>query len=153
MFSVERRRGTFGRVEVTWKVTDAESGSFVAPGDDLLTTSGVLVFNESVSQNSILLTATADGEPELAERFVVKLTQVAGGGPPGPGARLSATQTQANLTILKNDDANGVLSFASRSLDVDLPEDVEWTGVLPGSVNVTVERDRGLFGRVEVQQY
>ena len=150
--SVDRERGTFGQVEVTWQVVDADNGLFVPPGNDLQSTSGVLVFNDTVSQSSIEVSVITDGKPELAEKYVIELTAVTGGGPPGPGARLSSTQTQANLTVLKNDDANGVLSFDSGSLGTYLPEDVESTGVLPGSVNVTVVRDKGLFGSVEVLQ-
>lgn len=132
-------------MEATWQVVDVVNGLFIPPGDDLLTTTGFLVFNDSEIQNTITITAVADGEPELAERYIIELTRVTG------GARLSATQLHANLTILKNDDANGVVSFAMGSLDVDLPEDIESTGVLAGSVNVTVERDRGLFGGLEVK--
>jgi G-protein coupled receptor 98 len=147
-FIVERHRGTFGQVSVLWQIVDADSGLFVPPGDDLRSTSGVLVFNDTVSQSSIEVLAIRDGKPELDEKYIIELTKVTGGGPPGPGARLSSTQTQANLTILKNDDANGILSFATHG--VHLPEDVEITGILPGSVNVTVVRGRGLFGSVEV---
>eukprot|EP00118_Oscarella_pearsei_P022727 m.265821 g.265821 ORF g.265821 m.265821 type:complete len:6112 (+) comp40493_c2_seq23:779-19114(+) len=146
-FNVERQRGTFGEVQVIWEIIGVKTGILSPPGQDISQTSGTLVFKHGDKQASIVLNVVADGMPELEEMFSVLLLSVVPDVNVQPGASLGS-QTTANLTVPKNDDANGLLELKDPT--IDLPEDVDSGGVTPGSVNVTISRQRGLFGKVKV---
>ena len=65
-----------------------------------------------MDQATLNASVLADNIPELAEYFTIRLLSVSG------GAHLATTDIMANLTVPKNDDANGVIGFSSGSLQV-----------------------------------
>lgn len=58
------------------------------------------------------------------------------------GARVSASQDTATITVLKSDSSNGVFGFLSGSLSSSIGE--------PGSIALAVNRSEGNFGAVTV---
>ncbi|XP_065175877.1 adhesion G-protein coupled receptor V1-like [Sycon ciliatum] len=138
-FMLERLGGTFNAVVVSW-VVNPPTGDVLGPA-----TSGTVQFLQGSDTARLNLTVVADNVPELQEAFTVSLVAVLSG-----GARLASTGLMANLTVPENDDTNGVISIPSSSaalfVDEDRPNNLSSTG----SVTISVQRQRGLFGTVRV---
>ncbi|KAG7246955.1 hypothetical protein CRUP_007189, partial [Coryphaenoides rupestris] len=110
--SVERRRGTFGRLTVHW----AANGSLT----DIFPTSGVVSFSEGQSVAALTLSVVADGVPEVREHVTVSLLDVTTVGLEGPALAEAATvdprRAHALLSILANGSPYGVVGWHLDSL-------------------------------------
>ncbi|CAB4012860.1 G- coupled receptor 98, partial [Paramuricea clavata] len=92
-FVLERRRGLFGDVSVSWNVTSGTDALL-----DISPTSGKVQFKELEKFKILEIFSVEDEIPELDENFTINLTQVEG------GAKIGHPR-EAQLTIVRNDDA------------------------------------------------
>ena len=139
--SLYRRRGLFGSVTVPWRVTRVAGGLGDAVTADLVGESGTVTFENGVNVATLQFTVLADDTPEVDEVFVLRFDSVAG------GAQIDEdTAGEAMLTILQNDNANGVvfIESAARAITVDEVAGRDNPAVIP------VMRQGGLFGAVDV---
>ncbi|XP_045890437.1 adhesion G-protein coupled receptor V1 [Micropterus dolomieu] len=138
--SVERRRGTFGRLTVHW----AASGSLA----DIFPTSGVVTFSEGQSVAIISLTVIADGVPELRESVTITLRDVTTVGLQDlqQAAVIDKQRAQALLTILPNGSPYGVIGW---HLDSQFTLTQEPQRV-PVNVTLSIVREQGSSGEVEI---
>ncbi|KAK1176563.1 adhesion G-protein coupled receptor V1-like [Acipenser oxyrinchus oxyrinchus] len=139
--SIERLRGTFGRITVHWEANGSLS--------DVFPTFGEVTFAESQAFAPLALTVLADSIPELAETVIVTLTEVTTVGirDPTRGAVVDPLRNRAKITILPNDSPYGVIGWHSDSLFVTTQEpDVK-------QINVTLKivREQGFVGDVAVR--
>ncbi|XP_055742122.1 adhesion G-protein coupled receptor V1 isoform X1 [Salvelinus fontinalis] len=138
--SVERRRGTFGRLTVHW----AANGSL----EDIFPTSGVVTFSEGQVMATISLTVVADSFPELRERVTLTLLDVTTVGLDqlSRGALIDPQRAQALLTILPNGSPYGVIGWHldSQYLHTQEPQKS------PANVTLTIVREQGVSGEVAV---
>ena len=105
-----RTRGAFGSVGVNYVVRPSSASlDDVSQG----TASGVVQFTTGQQRATFMINIINDALPELDEEFVVELESASDGVQIGD-------QNVANVTILANDDINGVFSFSNTSLLVSL---------------------------------
>ncbi|XP_070820196.1 adhesion G-protein coupled receptor V1 isoform X2 [Chaetodon trifascialis] len=138
--SVERKRGTFGRLTVHW----AASGSL----PDIYPTSGVVTFSEGQSMAIISLTVIADGVPELRESVTITLMDVTTVGLQDlrQAAVIDKQRAQALLTILPNGSPYGVIGWHLDS-QFTLTQEPER---IPVNVTLSIVREQGSSGEVEI---
>ncbi|XP_026199339.1 adhesion G-protein coupled receptor V1 [Anabas testudineus] len=138
--SVERRRGTFGKLTVHW----AASGSLA----DIYPTSGVVTFAEGQSVTIISLTVIADDIPELRENVTITLMDVTTVGLQDlqQAAVIDKQQAQALLSILPNGSPYGVIGWHLDSL-FTLTQEPQRT---PVNVTLSIVREQGSSGEVAV---
>ncbi|XP_031160888.2 adhesion G-protein coupled receptor V1 isoform X2 [Sander lucioperca] len=138
--SVERKRGTFGRLTVHW----AANGSLA----DIFPTSGVVAFSEGQSVAIISLTVIADGVPELRESVTIALMDVTTVGLQDlrQAAVIDKQRAQALLTILPNGSPYGVIGW---HLDSQFTLTQEPQRV-PVNVTLSIVREQGSAGEVEI---
>uniref|UniRef100_A0A3Q3W600 Adhesion G-protein coupled receptor V1 n=1 Tax=Mola mola TaxID=94237 RepID=A0A3Q3W600_MOLML len=139
--SVERRRGTFGRLTVHW----------VANGNltDIYPTSGVVTFSEGQSLALISLTVIADGVPERRENVTVTLMDVTIVGLQDlqQAAVIDKRRAQALLTIAPNGSPYGVIEWHldSQFILTQEPESENFS-----NVTLTIVREQGSSGEVKI---
>ena len=106
-FQVTRTRGTFGMVTVEFVAMDdgATSADYSLPATNLL------VFESGESVMNITISITNDQIPEIDENFQVALRNPMGGAEIGSPSSIT-------VTILSNDDVNGVFLFSDSSFVV-----------------------------------
>uniref|UniRef100_UPI0037E7935A adhesion G-protein coupled receptor V1 n=1 Tax=Semicossyphus pulcher TaxID=241346 RepID=UPI0037E7935A len=138
--SVERKRGTFGRLTVHWAAT----GSLA----DIYPTSGVVTFSEGQSEAIISLTVLADGVPELRESVTINLMDVTTVGLQdlSQAAVIDTQRAQALLTILPNGSPYGVFGW---HLDSQFTLTQEPQRV-PVNVTLSIVREQGSSGEVAI---
>ncbi|XP_075895105.1 adhesion G-protein coupled receptor V1 isoform X2 [Nelusetta ayraudi] len=138
--SVERRRGTFGRLTVHW----AANGSLT----DIYPTSGVVTFSEGQTLAIISLTVIADGVPELRETVTITLMDVTTVGLRDlrQAAVIDRQQAQALLTILPNGSPYGVIGWHLDS-QFTLTQEPER---FPVNVTLSIMREQGSSGEVRI---
>ncbi|KAK9522608.1 hypothetical protein VZT92_019059 [Zoarces viviparus] len=138
--SMERKRGTFGRLTVHW----AANGSLA----DIYPTSGVVTFSEGQSAAIISLTVIADGVPELRESVTITLVDVTTVGLQDlrQAAVIDKQRAQALLTILPNGSPYGVIGW---HLDSQFTLTQEPQRV-PVNVTLSIVREQGSSGEVEI---
>ncbi|XP_076586595.1 adhesion G-protein coupled receptor V1 isoform X2 [Chaetodon auriga] len=138
--SVERKRGTFGRLTVHW----AASGSL----PDIYPTSGVVTFSEGQSVAIISLTVIADGVPELRESITITLMDVTTVGLQDlrQAAVIDKQRAQALLIILPNGSPYGVIGWHLDS-QFTLTQEPER---IPVNVTLSIVREQGSSGEVEI---
>ncbi|XP_070689817.1 adhesion G-protein coupled receptor V1 [Pempheris klunzingeri] len=138
--SVERKRGTFGRLTVHW----AASGSLA----DIYPTSGVVTFSEGQSVAIISLTVIADGVPELKESVTITLMDVTTVGLQDlrQAAVIDKQQAQALLTILPNGSPYGVIGWHLDS-QFTLTQEPQ---TVPVNVTLSIVREQGSSGEVAI---
>ncbi|KAK0155883.1 G-protein coupled receptor 98 [Merluccius polli] len=139
--SVERRRGTFGRLTVHW----AANGSLT----DIFPTSGVVLFSEGQSVADITLSVVADGVAEVSEHVTVTLMDVTTVGLEEPlqAATIDARRAHALLTILANGSPYGVIGWHMDSLFTGTQEPAR----SPVNVSLSIVREQGSSGDVAVR--
>ncbi|XP_047184912.1 adhesion G-protein coupled receptor V1 [Scophthalmus maximus] len=139
--SVERRRGTFGRLTVHW----AASGSLA----DIYPTSGVVTYSEDQSVAIISLAVIADGVPELRESVTITLMDVTTVGLQDlrQAAVIDKQRAQALLTILPNGSPYGVIGWHLDS-QFTLTQEPQRT---PVNVTLSIVREQGSSGEVEIR--
>uniref|UniRef100_A0A668RW45 Adhesion G-protein coupled receptor V1 n=1 Tax=Oreochromis aureus TaxID=47969 RepID=A0A668RW45_OREAU len=135
--SVERRRGSFGRLTVHW----AANGSLA----DIYPTSGVVTFSEGQTVAIISLAVIADGVPELQEYVTIILRDVTTVGLQDlrQAAVIDQRRAQAQLTILPNGSPYGVIGWHL---------DSQFTLTQEPQINVTLSivREQGSSGEVVI---
>ncbi|KAM3610925.1 uncharacterized protein V6R79_010649 [Siganus canaliculatus] len=138
--SVERKRGTFGRLTVHW----AANGSLA----DIYPTSGVVTFSEGQSLAVISLAVIADGVPELSESVSIALMDVTTVGLQDlkQAAYIDKQRAQAQLTILPNGSPYGVIGWHLDS-QFTLTQEPER---IPVNVTLSIVREQGSSGDVEI---
>ncbi|XP_035385851.1 adhesion G-protein coupled receptor V1 [Electrophorus electricus] len=138
--SLERRRGTFGRLTVYWTA----NGSV----EDIFPTSGVVTFSESQALAPISLSVLADGVPELAERVTIVLTDVTTVGviDPSRRAKIDPLRAKAEIAIKANGSPYGVIGWHLDSQSFSTPEPQK----SPGNITLSIVRDQGASGNVVV---
>ncbi|XP_040011455.1 adhesion G-protein coupled receptor V1 [Xiphias gladius] len=138
--SVERRRGTFGRLTVHW----AASGSLA----DIYPTSGVVTFSEEQSVAIISLAVIADGVPELRESVNITLMDVTTVGLQDlrQAAVIDKQRAQALLIILPNGSPYGVIGWHLDS-QFTLTQEPQRT---PVNVTLSIVREQGSSGEVAI---
>ncbi|TKS78901.1 G-protein coupled receptor 98 [Collichthys lucidus] len=138
--SVERKRGTFGRLTVHWTA----NGSLA----DIFPTSGVVTFSEGQSMAIISLTVIADGVPELKESVTIALMDVTTVGLQDlrQAAVIDKQRAQALLTILPNGSPYGVIGW---HLDSQFTQTQEPERI-PVNVTLSIVREQGSSGEVEI---
>ncbi|XP_053180894.1 adhesion G-protein coupled receptor V1 [Scomber japonicus] len=138
--SVQRRRGTFGRLTVHW----AADGSLA----DIYPTSGVVTFSEGQSVAIISLTVIADGVPEVRESVTITLMDVTTVGLQDlqQAAVIDKQRAQALLTILPNGSPYGVIGWHldSQFILTEEPQRV------PVNVTLSIVREQGSSGEVAI---
>uniref|UniRef100_A0A3Q3GBS3 Adhesion G-protein coupled receptor V1 n=1 Tax=Labrus bergylta TaxID=56723 RepID=A0A3Q3GBS3_9LABR len=138
--TVERKRGTFGRLTVHWVAT----GSLA----DIYPTSGVVTFSEGQSEAFISLTVLADGAPELREIVTITLMDVTTVGLRDltQAAVIDKQRAQALITILPNGSPYGVFGWHLDS-QFTLAQEPQRT---PVNVTLSIVREQGSTGEVAV---
>ncbi|XP_057687080.1 adhesion G-protein coupled receptor V1 isoform X4 [Corythoichthys intestinalis] len=138
--TVERRRGTFGRLTVHWSA----SGSLA----DIYPTSGVVTFSEGQSVAVIPLTVLADGVAELSESVTVTLMDVTTLELQDiqQAAVIDGLRARALLTILPNGSPYGVIGW---HLDSRITPTQEPQG-FPINLTLSIVREQGSTGEVEI---
>ncbi|XP_053337317.1 adhesion G-protein coupled receptor V1 [Clarias gariepinus] len=138
--SLERRRGTFGRLTVRW----AANGSL----EDIFPTIGVVTFSESQTIATISLTVLADSVPELAEKVAIVLTDVTTVGvvAPSVGAVIDPQRARAEVTIKANGSPYGVIGWHLDSQYFITSEPPK----SPSNITLSIVRDQGASGNVAV---
>ncbi|XP_028269622.1 adhesion G-protein coupled receptor V1 [Parambassis ranga] len=138
--TVERRRGSFGRLTVHW----AANGSLT----DIYPTSGVVTFSEGQTVAIISLAVIADGIPELRESVTITLMDVTTVGLQDlrQAAVIDKQWAQALLTILPNGSPYGVIGWHLDS-QFTLTQEPQRT---PVNVTLSIVREQGSSGEVVV---
>ncbi|XP_051923302.1 adhesion G-protein coupled receptor V1 [Hippocampus zosterae] len=138
--TVERRRGTFGRLTVHWTA----SGSMA----DIYPTSGVVTFSESQSVAIIPLTVLADGAAELKENVIITLMDVTTVElrDAQQAAVIDHVRARSLLTILPNGSPYGVIGW---HLDSQMTRTQEPPG-FPVNVTLSIVREHGSSGELEI---
>ncbi|XP_072520807.1 adhesion G-protein coupled receptor V1 isoform X2 [Salminus brasiliensis] len=138
--SVERKRGTFGKLTVRWTA----NGSL----GDIFPTSGVVTFSESQAVATISLNVLADSIPEMAEKVTIILTDVTTVGVIDPSRRaaIDPQRARAELTIKANGSPYGVIGWHLDSqyfITTEPPRS-------PSNITLSIVRDQGASGTVVV---
>ncbi|KAJ8380590.1 hypothetical protein SKAU_G00013680 [Synaphobranchus kaupii] len=138
--TIERKRGTFGRLTLYW----VANGSL----NDIFPTSGVVTFSASQALAVLSLTVVADDVPELAERVTITLADVSTVGieEEWRGAVIDPQRARALITILPNGSPYGVIGWHLDS-QIILTQEPQRR---PSSVTLTIMREQGFVGDVAV---
>ncbi|XP_077943744.1 adhesion G-protein coupled receptor V1 [Gasterosteus aculeatus] len=138
--SMERKRGTFGRLTVHW----AANGSLA----DIYPTSGVVIFSEGQSVANISLTVIADGVPELRESVTITLVDVTTVGLQDlrQAAVIDKQRALALLTIRPNGSPYGIIGWHPNS-QLTLTQEPQR---VPVNVTLSIVREQGSSGEVEI---
>ncbi|XP_077417871.1 adhesion G-protein coupled receptor V1 isoform X3 [Vanacampus margaritifer] len=139
-FTVERRRGTFGRLTVHWTA----SGNLA----DIFPTSGVVTFSEGQSVATILLTVLADDVAELRESVAITLMDVITVELQDiqQAAVIDKLRARALLTILPNGSPYGVIGW---HLDSQITRTQEPLG-FSFNLTLSIVREHGSSGEVKI---
>ncbi|KAM9743556.1 adhesion G-protein coupled receptor V1 isoform 2-T3 [Menidia menidia] len=138
--SVERKRGSFGRLTVHW----AANGSLA----DIYPTSGVVTFSEGQTLAIISMAVIADGMPELKESVTITLLDVTTLGIQDlrQAAVIDKERSQALLTILPNGSPYGVVGWHLDS-QFALTQEPQRS---PINVTLSIVREQGSSGEVAI---
>ncbi|KAI9527782.1 Adhesion G-protein coupled receptor V1 [Dissostichus eleginoides] len=138
--SVERKRGTFGRLTVHWAASDNLA--------DIYPTSGVVTFSEGQSVAIIALTVISDGVPELMESVTVALMDVTTVGLTDlrQAATIDQRRARALINILPNGSPYGVIGWHLDSQFTLTQEPQRF----PVNVTLSIVREQGSSGEVEI---
>lgn len=106
---VNRSRGTFGIVTVSWRAISSGRSPHIVPNQVLNVSEGLLTFNDAVSMSHIVIAAKQDSNPEEAAEFHILLANVTG------GARLDPLAPQKTVIVVDSDNAYGMVHFGNAS--------------------------------------
>ena len=150
---MERLQGSFGNVEIRVNsyLLDATTGDRTATSTstDLEPTTLLLTFTEGETSETFTLQITDEDTPEFEETFELVLTVMSSTGDSEDGARLG-TASASTIRVSENDDPHGLFVISPATTSVEVAEDVG-EGEDGGSVEVVVERENGVVGRVQVR--
>ena len=116
---------------------------------DLSLATILLTFSEGETSKTFLLEITDEETPEFEETFELVLTVESSTGDSEDGARPGIPST-STVTVSENDDPHGLFVVSAATSSVEVAEDVG-EGEEGGSVEVVVEREYGVVGRVQVR--
>ncbi|XP_066273052.1 adhesion G-protein coupled receptor V1-like isoform X1 [Branchiostoma lanceolatum] len=138
--TVERLQGTVGQVIVNWEASQDAAA-------DISPVSGQVVFLDGERYSVLTLSILADTLPELAESYVITLTNITESGSQRPdrGSQLNPQRSSVLLTILPNDSPHGVVGWTSDSLRVIVPETERQS-----TVTLTIGREQGTLGDLQI---
>ena len=160
--AVNRSRGTFGNVTVTWEIREA--ATLVVARDDFIQATGAVVFLDGVTEERFLVRPLDEMVAELTENFLVVLTLAVVNddmisSTPSSSANIISDQSSLPFSVAENDFPYGVLQLSPSSsqplppftLAMATPkrEVMEEVGV----VRVYVERAQGVVGEVTVEYF
>ncbi|XP_071506649.1 adhesion G-protein coupled receptor V1-like [Diadema antillarum] len=103
-----------------------------------------LIFNEGETSANVYLTVNSDDLPEPNELFFIYLTDPQGGARIAQGESDEGLKGFTEITILGNDNYNGIIGFDTASLYVTVYEDVNPT------LTLTLDRGDAFFENVTV---
>ncbi|XP_048584248.1 adhesion G-protein coupled receptor V1 isoform X2 [Nematostella vectensis] len=131
---VQRLGGDFGDVTITWRITPGNS--------QIHPVNGTLLFLQGSRSMFIEVAATNDSIPEGAQQFTLELVSA------DNGANLNSTASRAQIVILANDNAKGVISvdMTTRAIVTGEPMTSGYDGVF----TIRVLRSIGQFGEAFV---
>ncbi|XP_061116243.1 adhesion G-protein coupled receptor V1 [Conger conger] len=138
--TIERKRGTFGRLTVHW----VANGSL----NDIFPTSGVVAFSASQALAVLSLTVLADDVPEMAEMVTITLSDVSTVGieEEWRGAVIDPQRAHALVTILPNGSPYGVIGWHLNSQIILIQEPQR----RPSNITLTITREQGFVGDIVV---
>ncbi|XP_036081242.1 adhesion G-protein coupled receptor V1 isoform X3 [Rousettus aegyptiacus] len=138
--SVERLKGTYGRITVAWEADGSVS--------DIFPTSGVILFSEGQALSTITLTVLADDVPELSETVIVTLIHITTDGieDPSKGAIIDQKRNKSVITTLPNDSPYGLVGWHAESLFIRVAEPKDNITIL----QLPVVRDKGRLGDIAI---
>ncbi|KAJ8285558.1 hypothetical protein GJAV_G00028220 [Gymnothorax javanicus] len=138
--TIERKRGTFGRLTVHWVANGSLS--------DIFPSSGVVTFSASQALAVLSLTVLADDVPELVERVTITLADVftVGITEEWRGAIIDPQRAHSLITILPNGSPYGVIGWHLDS-QIILTQEPQRR---PGNVTLNIMREQGFVGDVAV---
>ena len=116
---------------------------------DLSLATILLTFSEGETSKTFLLEITDEATPEFEETFELVLMVESSTGDSEDGARPGIPSTSI-ITVSQNDDPHGLFVVSAATSSVEVAEDVG-EGEEGGSVEVVVEREHGVVGRVQVR--
>ncbi|XP_077988560.1 adhesion G-protein coupled receptor V1-like [Glandiceps talaboti] len=150
-FMIQRDRGMYGVVQVYWQIYYNGTNIALLEGLEFSSTSGFVEFANLQTRKALSLEVLADNIPEHPEVYSIRLVNITGGGPPGPGAELSPTgDLVVTLIIGENDDPYGVFVFPSGYKERDVAEDYNPGDESSIQTSFILEREQGTSGTVEV---
>ncbi|XP_015763361.1 PREDICTED: G-protein coupled receptor 98-like [Acropora digitifera] len=144
--TILRKSGTRGVVRVNYRSVSQSMANLrmATPNVDYIPISGAVMFSEGQRNATVSLDVLDDVEPEAAEAVIVNITNVEllSGHPvfpvPDNSPRVGVSHV-IQVTIEKNDNANGIVMLSSSAVSVHEPHS--------GSI-VNVTRTAGDFGTV-----
>ena len=147
---VERSAGSFGTVDLRWRVWLLQDSSRT-PADrtDLFPTSEIITFGPGNRSTLISFGIIDDSLPELSEVYEIELSIFNVQGETSDGASLGETNT-STVIVQESDDPYGLLSINPASADLVVAEDVPADNPGFGMATVRVDRMRGSIGNVRV---
>ena len=150
---VERLQGSFGTVDirVSSYLLNATTGERTSTSTitDLSPTSLLLTFTEGETSKTFALEIIDEEIPEFEERFELFLTVESSSGDSEDGAR-SGSDSTSLVSVSENDDPHGLFVVSMTTSNQEVAEDVG-EGEEGGSVEILVEREFGVSGRVQVR--
>ncbi|XP_053910929.1 adhesion G-protein coupled receptor V1 [Cuculus canorus] len=133
LLTVSRSPGGRGAVKVLWILEEAARY-------DLTPLNGTLHFNETESQQLIVLRAVQDGLLEGNETFTIQLVSTG-------DAEISPVNGVATIIILGDEGASGVVGIADSSKHVLIGEP---SGNYNGTALISLVRGPGIFGEIVI---
>lgn len=106
---VNRLRGTFGAVTVSWRAMASSRSPGFVPSQVLNHSNGLLTFNPGIATSHISLNAKEDNVPEEAVEFYIRLENVTG------GAKLNPLVPEMKVIVGDSDNAYGIITLTSSS--------------------------------------
>ncbi|XP_032809135.2 adhesion G-protein coupled receptor V1 isoform X2 [Petromyzon marinus] len=131
--AVLRAGGSVGSVSLAWRATLGG----VEASEDLLRSSGAILFPPGDTERAIRIDVLADDVPELQEVFLVELLNASNRGVVGMPAL-------AQVIVAANDNPHGTVEFLWPEYVVHEPQSDRDT------VNITLHRIGGLFGKLRI---
>ncbi|CAH1797156.1 unnamed protein product [Owenia fusiformis] len=126
--TIVRSDGIIGPVNVTWEFPEAAK-------NDIVDITGIVSFKDQQREAELSIKIRGDTFPELDEVYTVSLVDSSKGS--------LGTEVSALITIAANDDPYGMFVIATDHRPIRVLE-------IPSDVNLTIERQRGMYGSVRV---
>lgn len=108
--------------------------------DDFLAREESASFGNGVTTASVQFYVKADSFAEGNETYLVRITEILGGGEVGSPSTMM-------LIITANDEPFGIVTFQESSRNIQVSEPI---GGTPSNVEILLQRQPGIFGTVVV---
>uniref|UniRef100_A0A8C9WGZ3 Adhesion G-protein coupled receptor V1 n=1 Tax=Scleropages formosus TaxID=113540 RepID=A0A8C9WGZ3_SCLFO len=152
MLKIIREQGFVGDVAVHFRTGPSMTESSATANEDYVAKDEMVIMKENITDTSITITILPDDVPELAEKFLVNITDVMFTGIAQGGGQPSVKRVDmevAEVTIQENDDPRGVIQF---NVTKDVSGAVQAYEVPPPGnlLQLSVVRLAGKIGRLVV---